>query len=149
MLENVKKATEYAFSDNVADMTSEIETAIQLKIHDALAEKRVEVARSFMNPVTESEEPVDDFEEEEEVTEALIGKQKKLDKNKNGKLDAHDFKLLRKESYIEEKLSVSDGVDAWIKDFVHSDDSKFDGKSKKERIQMALGAFYAAKKGNN
>lgn len=29
--------------------------------------------------------------------EALKGKQHKLDKNKNGKLDAHDFKLLRKE----------------------------------------------------
>jgi hypothetical protein len=29
--------------------------------------------------------------------EELVGKQHKLDKNKNGKLDAHDFKLLRKE----------------------------------------------------
>lgn len=32
-----------------------------------------------------------------EVNEELKGKQHKLDKNKNGKLDAHDFKLLRKE----------------------------------------------------
>lgn len=32
-----------------------------------------------------------------EIAEALKGKQHKLDKNKNGKLDAHDFKLLRKE----------------------------------------------------
>ena len=30
--------------------------------------------------------------------EELVGKQHKLDKNKNGKLDAHDFKLLRKEA---------------------------------------------------
>jgi hypothetical protein len=29
--------------------------------------------------------------------EALKGSQHKLDKNKNGKVDAHDFKLLRKE----------------------------------------------------
>lgn len=29
--------------------------------------------------------------------EALKGKQHKIDKNKNGKIDAHDFKLLRKE----------------------------------------------------
>lgn len=31
------------------------------------------------------------------VTEELKGNQHKLDKNKNGRLDAHDFKLLRKE----------------------------------------------------
>jgi hypothetical protein len=30
--------------------------------------------------------------------EELVGNQHKLDKNKNGKLDAHDFKLLRKEA---------------------------------------------------
>jgi hypothetical protein len=33
---------------------------------------------------------------EEEINEKLYGKQKKLDKNKNGKIDAEDFKLLRK-----------------------------------------------------
>ena len=32
-----------------------------------------------------------------EIAEALKGKQHKIDKNKNGKIDAHDFKLLRKE----------------------------------------------------
>ena len=39
----------------------------------------------------------------EEVEEELKGNQHKLDKNKNGKLDATDFKLLRKEEQIEEK----------------------------------------------
>jgi hypothetical protein len=29
--------------------------------------------------------------------EALKGNQHKIDKNKNGKIDAHDFKLLQKE----------------------------------------------------
>jgi hypothetical protein len=29
------------------------------------------------------------------VTEALVGNQHKIDKNKNGKIDAHDFKLLK------------------------------------------------------
>ena len=32
-----------------------------------------------------------------EIAEALKGNQHKIDKNKNGKIDAHDFKLLRKE----------------------------------------------------
>lgn len=32
-----------------------------------------------------------------EMKETLVGKQKKLDKNKNGKIDAEDFKMLRKQ----------------------------------------------------
>lgn len=31
---------------------------------------------------------------------------------------------------------------AWIHDFVHSTNPKFEGKSRKERIRMALGAYY-------
>lgn len=46
--------------------------------------------------------------------------------------------------YIEEKLSASDPTSKWISDFVASDNPKFAGKSKKERIRMALGAKYAA-----
>jgi hypothetical protein len=37
--------------------------------------------------------------------EELKGNQHKLDKNKNGKVDAHDFKLLRKEETVEETFS--------------------------------------------
>ncbi len=40
-----------------------------------------------------------------DIVEALKGNQHKIDKNKNGKIDAHDFKLLRKEeTEIEEGL---------------------------------------------
>jgi hypothetical protein len=46
--------------------------------------------------------------------------------------------------YIEEKLSAADPASKWIHDFVHSDNPKFAGKSKEERIRMALGAKYAA-----
>ena len=57
---------------------------------------------------------------------------------------------LRKEEveYIEEKLTAADPASKWISDFVKSDNPKFAGKSKKERIRMALGAHYAAKRGN-
>jgi len=41
----------------------------------------------------------------EQVDEKLIGKQKNLDKNHNGKLDRQDFKMLRKEP-VEPKVSV-------------------------------------------
>lgn len=137
--------------------------------------------------------------------EALKGKQHKIDKNKNNKIDAHDFELLRKEETEEldeihrmktklnkldpisnrsvarqkltnlmksgkargaliankmRTLNMGDDIDQedldalnevlskdakagdWIHDFVHSDNPKFEGKSKKERIKMALGAYY-------
>lgn len=57
------------------------------------------------------------------------------------------FKLVREET-LEEKLKSSDPTGKWIHDFVHSDNPKFAGKSKKKRIQMALGAAYAAKRSN-
>ena len=85
---------------------------------------------------------------------ALVGKQKKLDKNHNGKLDAQDFKMLRKEDISEEQLdeminevlSKDASAGDWIHDFVHSKNPKFAGKSKAERKRMALGAYYGAQK---
>jgi len=44
---------------------------------------------------------------------------------------------------IDEVLSQSDPASKWIHDFVKSDNPKFKGKTKKERIKMALGAYYA------
>ena len=54
------------------------------------------------------------------------------------------FNTLREET-LEEKLKASDPAGTYIHDFVHSDNPKFAGKSKKKRIQMALAASYAAK----
>jgi hypothetical protein len=44
-------------------------------------------------------------------------------------------------------LSSSQDVGTWIHHFVHSDNPKFKGKSKEKRRKMALGAYYAAKRG--
>lgn len=41
------------------------------------------------------------------MKESLTGKQHKLDKNKNGKIDSHDFKLLRKEETEQIQESVT------------------------------------------
>ena len=54
-----------------------------------------------------------------------------------------NFNAFREESLLE-KLKASDPTGDWIHDFVHSDNPKFAGKSKKERIRMALGAKYSA-----
>lgn len=43
---------------------------------------------------------------------------------------------------LEEKLTKKMKASDVISDFVHSDDPKFKGKSKKERMKMALGAYY-------
>ena len=40
-------------------------------------------------------------------------------------------------------LTKSTPAKQWIHDFVHSKNKKFEGKSKKERIKQALGAYYA------
>jgi hypothetical protein len=47
---------------------------------------------------------------------------------------------------ITEKLKASDPVKTWIDDFIKSTDSRFEGKTKDERIMMALGAYYDAQK---
>lgn len=49
---------------------------------------------------------------------------------------------------VDEVLKPSMGAAAYIKDFVHSDDPKFKGKSKKQRMKQALAAFYSAKRGD-
>jgi hypothetical protein len=43
---------------------------------------------------------------------------------------------------INEVLSKDADAGDWIHDFVHSDNPKFEGKSKAERKKMALGAYY-------
>jgi hypothetical protein len=47
------------------------------------------------------------------------------------------------EEQLEEILKKSDPAGKWVSDFVHSKNPKFEGKSKKERMKQALGAYYA------
>jgi hypothetical protein len=47
---------------------------------------------------------------------------------------------------VTEALDPSDDAGVWIRDFIDSKNPMFDGKSKKERIRMALGAWYGAQK---
>jgi hypothetical protein len=65
--------------------------------------------------------------------------------DKKGKKEVTEESATMKQ-YIEEKLTKSDPASKWISDFVHSDNPKFAGKSKAERIKMALGAKYAAQR---
>jgi hypothetical protein len=50
------------------------------------------------------------------------------------------------DTLINEVLSKNASAGEWIKDFVHSDNPQFAGKSKEQRKKQALGAYYAAQK---
>lgn len=53
-----------------------------------------------------------------------------------------------KEDNLGESLPLNANAGDWIHDFVHSKNPKFKGKSKKQRIKMALGAYYARNRQN-
>lgn len=53
---------------------------------------------------------------------------------------------MNEQKQITEKLKPSDPIEKWIRDFIDSDDPRFEGKSKEERIEMAKGAYYGAQK---
>ena len=57
-------------------------------------------------------------------------------------LDLNEEELLQLEEELNEVLGKNADASDWIRDFVHSDNSKFKGKSKEQRKQMALGAYY-------
>ena len=52
------------------------------------------------------------FKVSDKLDEQLIGGQKKLDKNHNGKLDSQDFKILRKEEVDEINMPLNEAYDA-------------------------------------
>ena len=54
-----------------------------------------------------------------------------------------DFTDEEVDMLINEVLSKDATAGDWIHDFIHSDNPKFKGKSRKERQKMALGAYYA------
>lgn len=90
-------------------------------------------------------------EKEKHVVDTLAGP-KKSDLEKiaaKKKVKKEDFELFNEKELdmlINEVLSADTSAGKWISDFVHSDNPKFAGKSKEQRKQMALGAYYAAQR---
>ncbi len=54
-------------------------------------------------------------------------------------------KILSDLPYEHIRKVVGNSASDYIDDFVHSSNKRFDGKSKEERIRMALGAYYGSK----
>jgi len=81
-------------SGNHVEANNIFNSLMQSKIDVMLDVAKEEVAKNMFN--TQDCAECDEQNEETEVTnEALKGGQHKIDANKNGKIDAHDFKLLR------------------------------------------------------
>ncbi len=62
-------------------------------------------------PVSKQQPVAEEKLEEKTVSEKLVGNQHKLDHNKNNKIDAHDFKLMRAkkktEGYLSEPIVIT------------------------------------------
>lgn len=81
-----------------------VNSALLEKLGNALEEKLVDFAPTV-------------FAESQASYGGLQGKQKKLDKNKNGKLDKEDFKMLRKEDTDLESDAITDEDLALVEEF--------------------------------
>ena len=75
------------------------------------------------------------LEEIEDLDEKLSGSQHKIDANKNGKVDAHDFKLLRGKKTDTDKSD--DDKDESDDDKDDMKDMKSDKKNMKESVEVA------------
>jgi len=87
--------------DNLAAEAT-LNNILQSRAAEVLDALKVEVASSMFNTQECAEC------DEEQVDEALKGNQHKIDANKNGKVDAHDFKLLRKKKGMKEEVEVTE-----------------------------------------
>jgi len=75
---------DHLFDNNLEKFRSDVRTALYTKAGQYMQNAKQELAASMMN------------EQPEQVQEELKGKQHKIDANKNGEIDADDFKMLRK-----------------------------------------------------
>lgn len=94
---------------------------------DAEAAKREKEASNFKKPNNPARSGMETAKalaqrglKKAKANEELKGDQHKLDKNKNGKLDKHDFKLLRKEEEVDES-TVPEHMKGKQKPYVSSD----------------------------
>lgn len=97
----------------------EIENAFNATMAEKISARLDDMRQDVAQNLFKAPEPEAVVEEEVELTEEEIDAQ------------------------IQEVLSKDASAGEWIHDFVHSDNPKFEGKSKEKRKQMALAAYYA------
>jgi len=123
-MKDIKELIYAAIEENALKFQEIVNSQLQVRAYDAIEALRPEIGASMFGESShkkmddEDEEDMEDMEDEEDededekkskVEEELKGNQHKIDKNKNGKIDGHDFKLLRKED-VEELDELSAGL---------------------------------------
>ena len=92
-------------------------------------------------------------EEVEEVDEALAGNQHKIDANKNGKVDAHDFKLLRRKKTQTEEVDLDEAklspekqerLDSLISNVMMTTDPSYYGNDTPQKYLKAIEKEFGA-----
>jgi len=105
LTENIENLLDHIHADENIEAENAFDALMQHKINELLSNVKIEVAQDMFNT-----NKCADCEAEEVVDEALVGKQHKIDANKNGKVDAHDFKLLRKKKGVKEDVEQVDEI---------------------------------------
>ena len=125
-MKDIKELIYAAVEENALKFQEIVNNQLQVRAYEAIESLRPEIGASMFGESShkkmddEDEEDMEDMEDEEDedededekkskVEEELKGNQHKIDKNKNGKIDGHDFKLLRKED-VEELDELSAGL---------------------------------------
>ena len=132
-----KKAAEMkkVHSSVMADAKKELETS-----------KKTKFAKNFMKLKKEEVSKENKKEETPKVKYKKARSQERFDARFK-EMD-HNYPYRADESFqVDEVITKSTPTGDVIHDFVHSENPKFAGKSKKERIRMALGAKYAMMRG--
>lgn len=80
------------------------------------------------------------------LAKSAFSKDSKVKEKEGKRYDKVQSVISKEEVEVNEVLKVSAGAGEWIKDFETSKNPKFAGKSKEQRKQQALAAFYAAKR---
>ena len=139
-------------SGNSSAIQQHFQDAIMSRVAERLDTMRIETAKSmFKSPVNESvdHDYLEQVLADNDINSKVMGNTVHVDHDDVEKaqelVKAHGYDH-RVIGGLNEVLSKKDPASKWIKDFVDSDDPKFKGKTKKERIKMALGAYYGAQR---
>lgn len=132
MTDNTLDSINSASQDNLIDFKTFINDIMKAKVKDAIDSKRVDVAKNLIQ------------RESDEIEERHYSiKQERESKKPQPKIKRTGGECAVREDAIDEALTRKMDAADIIHDFIHSNDPRFHGKSKKERIKMALGAFYS------
>jgi hypothetical protein len=101
LIDNIHAGNHVASNDILNDL-------LQAKIDELLDAKKIEVSSGMFNTEDCADCDEEELEEVEQTNEALKGGQHKIDVNKNGKLDAMDFKMLRKKKGMKEETQLDE-----------------------------------------